>query len=154
VISPRTKSYKYTIEEYRRRRRHLLNENVNVVEIDPTRSIKRVLEEQYGATYSYNISLHTPRQPVRVIGCGFGQAMPRYILPLRREISRADPQAAYNHAYRMAVMAAHVRSSDRYKERELPFLRLMTTNQRRESMQRVKLWKERLQAAQSQPEPE
>jgi hypothetical protein len=114
------------------------------MEIDPTRSVKRLLHDVLVTTYAYHVAVYLPQQVPRVIGVEYGEPLKRVALPLRGEVVPMELQAAYDFAYRQASVAGHIHSEGRYTEGNLPFPTLLTEDQRREALTTVENWQTEL----------
>lgn len=145
VISPSNKSSSLDIADYDERRERALRHGVNVVEIDPSRSVKRLLRDVIVQTYAYHTAVHLPGQLTRVIGSDFGEPLKRVALPLRGEVIPMELQDAYDFAYQQVSIAGQIYSDGGYTEDNLPFPSLLTEPQRREAMQAVLAWIEQLE---------
>ena len=145
IISPTNKVDLADMAEYRRRREAAIRRGVNVMEIDPTRSIKRLLQDVLVKTYAYHIAIYLPRKIPRVIGINFAEPLPRVAMPLRGEVVPMELQMAYDFAYQQASVAGHIYSEDRYDEATLPFPSLMTNPQRLDAIKTVSKWIDRLE---------
>lgn len=141
VISPRNKTERSLIEEYRQRRERLLRQGVNVVEIDLTRSVKRLLDEIVVTGYAYHAAVYLPGELPRLIGVDYGQPLKKIALPLRGEVLAMDLQAAYDQAYAVNRIAIQIESDDRYHETFLPFATLLDGDQRAAALAAVAAWR-------------
>jgi hypothetical protein len=145
IISPSKKSQPYLISEYQERRGQLLvGRGVNVVEIDATRSVKRVLEHELTLAHAYHTAIYLPLEWPRVLANDYGQPLKRFALPLRGQAVGVEPQDAYNHAYRSAAIAGHIAHEKRYEEEDLPFPTLLTAQQRKSALAAVSTWQAEL----------
>jgi hypothetical protein len=146
IISPSNKTHWQAIEEYTDQRNYLVRaQNVNFVEIDLTRSVKRLLHDKITTTFAYHIAIHISHQLPRVIGMSFEESIKRFALPLRREVVLVEPQILYDNAYRTAAIAAQIRHEGRYSEADLPFSSLLTDQQRGEALSAVERWMNELE---------
>jgi Protein of unknown function (DUF4058) len=141
IISPRNKKNTDEIEEYQGRRKRLLNQGVNVVEVDLTRSVKRLIP---GTHYPYHFAVHLHDQPPRLVGINFGEALKRCAIPLRAEVIAVELQDAYDHAYRQTSMAVQIQNEIAYNAIDLPFPSLLTSNQKEIALQAVQDWQAKL----------
>jgi hypothetical protein len=144
IVSPSNKVDPQLISEYRERRNRIVRKGVNVVEVDPTRSVKHLLQDVLASTYAYHVAVYLPGQSPRVIGSDFGDTLKRIALPLRKEVVAMELQTAYDFAYQQASIAGHIYSEGHYEESFLPFPTLLTEAQRRENLASVQEWIERL----------
>lgn len=145
IISPRNKTDNHSIYEYIQRRERLLRQGTHVVEIDLTRSVKRLLEDVVLKTFPYHTAIHFHDQPARFIGFDFGETLKRIALPLRSEVIPVELQAAYEHGYRQPVLALQIHEELDYKADELPFPTLFTDSQRQTVVQAAQAWQMELQ---------
>jgi hypothetical protein len=142
IISPSNK--RAGVPAYRAYRRTLLGRWVNVVEIDATRSRLRLTANSLTTAHPYHIAVHLPAERPRIIGVTFEAPLKRCALPLRSEVVGIEAQAAYDHAYREASIAAQIAGERGYKPENLPFPSLVTADQVQALMTRVEAWREAL----------
>jgi len=146
IISPETKTKPNAIADYRSRRERLLFEHrVNIVEIDLTRSVKRLLTDSLTASVSYHYAIYLPHDSPRVIGIDYGESLKRMALPLRGEVIPIELQPAYDEPYQTTSIAAQILHNDHYREDLLPFPTLLNDQQRHEAWERVTIWKQELE---------
>jgi hypothetical protein len=145
IVSPRNKAKADEIAQYQDRRGRLLfNQGVNVVEIDPTRSVKRLLNHHLTAAHAYHTVVYLPDVWPRVIFNDVGEPLKRLALPLRAEVVPIELQQAYDHAYQTAAVANQILSNGRYTEQDLPFPSLLTDEQRQTALRAVTYWRDEL----------
>jgi hypothetical protein len=144
VISPSNKVRIEDIERYQARRNQLLAQGVNVVEIDCTRSIKRLVNDVAVQGALYQVVIHLPGQTGRWFGSGYGEAIKPLALPLRGEALPMEPQAAYDAAYQQAAIAGQIHDEARYTTADLPFVSLLTEAQQRAALAAVAEWLDQL----------
>jgi hypothetical protein len=140
IISPFYKRDGTLLDDYRARRDRLLRDGVNVVELDLTRSIKRLLLDKVVNEYDYHIAIHLPGHYPRMIGMDYGEPLEPFALPLRGEVLAIDTQAAYDGAYRSAQVAAFIRHEGAYGADHLPFPSLLSEKQKRAARAAVDGW--------------
>jgi Protein of unknown function (DUF4058) len=141
IISPKNKESQGIIRDYIQNRRHFVRDKgVNVVELDLTRSVKRLLDDGVVKAYPYNVAVHLPRQKARLIGIAYGESLKRLALPLRAEVIPVELQSAYDQAYQQASIAMHIERESHYSEIELPFPSLLLDSQRQETLETVQHW--------------
>jgi hypothetical protein len=142
LISPTNKTSSAFL--YQQYRAYLLSQGVNFVEIDPTRSVQRLLESQLTHYYLYHIAIYLPNQLPRILGSSFGSGLRSCALPLTTEVAPIDPQAAYDLAYRRYNIAAQIEYEEQYTSGNLPFPSTFTPEQRVEVLQQLDDWLKRL----------
>jgi len=140
VVSPSNKIEQQEIADYRERRERMIRKGINVMEIDPTRSVKRLLQDVTVATYAYHTAVYLPGQIPRVIGTDFGTPLKRVALPLRGEVVPMELQAAYDFAYQQASIAGQIYSDTHYTLAELPFPSLLNEKQRITTKEKADAW--------------
>jgi hypothetical protein len=145
IISPGIKDSQKTIWQYQERRTRFLQKGINVVEIDLTRSVKRLIGDRMGDLYPYHIAVYLPEEFPRFIGVDFGEPLKRVALPLQREVVAVELQAAYDHAYLAARIPIHIRKEGNYDEKALPFPSLLIPPQRHEALAAVAQWQAELE---------
>jgi hypothetical protein len=100
IISPNNKTKPQGIADYRARRERLLLEHaVNVVEIDPTRSVKHLFNNKIANEYAYHVVVYLPDESPYFIGIDLGEPLKRLALPLRGEVIPVELQRAYDYGY-------------------------------------------------------
>lgn len=145
IVSPGNKTKAYEISAYQERRTRLfLEKGVNVVEIDLTRSVKRLTVNSITAHYPYHLALFVPHQAIWVLGIEFNARLNRFALPLRGEVMPTELHQAYEQAYVRARLAWHIQHEGRYGEDHLPFPSLLTSEQRERLLKQVEVWKSEL----------
>jgi hypothetical protein len=151
IISPSNKADKDIIADYSERRERLIQrKRVNFVELDLTRSVKRLLNDILVTTYPYHIAIYLPDERPRVIGINFHDYLKSFALPLRGEAVVVETRAIYDHAYREAFIAPQLNNKGHYPEANLPFPTLLTNQQRQEALAAVAQWQAELQRLQSE----
>jgi hypothetical protein len=145
IISPGNKEKPDAMMNYRaRRERLLIDRGVNVVEIDLTRSVKRLVLDTLVNRYAYHIAVYLPGYDPRLIGMDYGQALKRFALPLRGEVVPLELQAAYEHAYQLFAIAGQIDKYSSYAETELPFPSLLTDQQIAQALRAAAEWRAKL----------
>lgn len=143
VLPPTHKRLFAHMEYYQQRRERLVNEkNINLIEIDLTRSVHRLVRNQ-SVTFAHQIVTNLPTD-VDVIGWEYGQSLKSFALPLRNEVIPIDMQAVYQAAYQQASIAPQIEAAGGYIEASLPFPSLMTSEQRKTALEQVNRWQLKL----------
>jgi hypothetical protein len=144
IVSPGNKVRDHEMIGYRERRsRVFLERGVQVVEIDATRSVKRLTNNSVTRTTPYHVAIFLPS--LRVVEIGFDQPLVRIALPLRADVVPVDLQDAYTVAYQRTTMAWHIQHDNRYTEADLPFPSLLSDDQRRSALAAVNSWQTELE---------
>lgn len=138
VISPSNKSNLQQIEQYQARRKHLIHQQVNVVEIDITRSIKRLVDDALVDSFPYYVMIHLANQTLRFIGMNWEKSLKRIALP--ELIVPMQLQDAYNHAYQVAGTAIHIDKETAYELENLPFPTLLPPEILKSAIRAVDTW--------------
>lgn len=145
VVSPKNKETQSIVLDYVERRNHFVRDKqVHVVEVDLTRSLKRLVQDALAGVYPYHIAVHLPYETSRLIGMDYGKALKPFALPLRNEAIVVDTQSAYNEAYQKASIAGHIEKETRYTEAELPFPSLLKESVLRADLDTVQQWRDEL----------
>jgi hypothetical protein len=145
IISPTNKEKWEQILAYQSYRFRLCGEQgVNVVEIDLTRSVKRLVEGTAVQDYPYHAAIHFPSDLPRLIGFGYAEPLKRIALPLRGEVIGVDLQPMFENAYRRNSTAAWILNKGVYTERALPFPSLLTEAQRQNAIKAITEWQSEL----------
>jgi hypothetical protein len=146
IISPSNKADTQLIQEYQERRERLVrHKGVNVVEIDSTRSVKRLVMDQLATAYAYHLVVYLPDELPRLIGVDFGEPLKRLALPLRGEVLPVETQAAYDDAYDAASIPVQLYDEDQYRLDVLPFPSTLTEAQHSAAQDAVTHWQAELQ---------
>jgi len=146
IVLQNNKTKPEVITDYRMRRERLLFEHrVNVVEIDPTRSVKRLISPKASDNYAYHVAFHLAGMSFRVVGIDFGNPLPRVALPLRGEVVPLELHRAYDFAYQLVTIAGQINDDRLYAEEYLPFPSLLTDAERAEAVKTVNKWQEKLE---------
>jgi hypothetical protein len=145
VVSPKNKETQSIVLDYVERRNHFVRDKqVHVVEVDLTRSLKRLVQDPLAGIYPYHIAVHLPHETSRLIGMDYGKALKPFALPLRNEAIVVNSQAAYDQAYQKASIAGHIEKETRYAEAELPFPSLLKESVRRADLDAAQQWRSEL----------
>lgn len=152
VISPSNKVEPSGIREYVERRDHLVRgKGIKIVELDLTRSVKRLIRDTVADAYAYHIAVHLPRERARFIGIDLHESLKPFALPLQNEVLVVETQAAYDEAYHESLMAGHIDKEIKYAEAELPFPSLITSQQKHDASKAVQHWRTTLEQLREQP---
>lgn len=144
IVSPRNKIEPAAMLSYETRRTHLVrNVGVNVVEIDLTRSTRRLTQHPVTEAVAYHIALHLVGESTRVIGIPFGKPVKPFALPLRNTVIGLELQPVYDEAYRGGI-ADQLVNEGRYNPDDLPLPSLLTTVQQEEAFATVAVWLKKL----------
>ncbi|MDZ4769047.1 MAG: DUF4058 family protein [Chloroflexota bacterium] len=149
VISPGNKLDVGEIAAYRERRRDNLNKSVYIVELDITRSIKRMVKSVTADIYPYHAAFHLYDQPSCITGVEFDQPLGRIAIPLRSEAVGVNLSTIYCNAYEHARIASQIYNDSNYEYSALPFPSVMTAPQRETIMNLAQIWSARLQELKS-----
>jgi hypothetical protein len=120
-----------------------------VVEIDPTRSVKRLIFHPRAAKHPYHVMVYIPNESPYFIEMEFRQAMKRVALPLRGEVIPVELRMNYDRAYQQVAAAAQMLNDNFYTEATLPFPSLLNDVQIREAVETVTKWREELKRLQN-----
>ena len=146
IISPRNKIDLANISRYKMQRQQVfLSQNVNVVEIDPTRSIMRLLTNPLVIEHPYHMAIYLPDDNPRVLVSKFDARLQPFALPLRGEAIRTDPQLAYDIAYRRGAIAGLIHHETDYSLDALPFPSTLTKSQLSNALEAVHRWQAQLE---------
>lgn len=142
VISPPNKSHTADIIRYQTGRDSLFLANgVNVVEIDLTRSVKRLVEHALTLRHPYHAAVFLPADAPRIIPMKIGETLKRIALPLREDVLAVELQQAYDTAYREATIAAQITARYGYTLDSLPFPSLLTEEEQGAALHAVQQWR-------------
>jgi Protein of unknown function (DUF4058) len=139
VISPGNKTKSALAQDYRMRRERLvLDLGVNVVEIDLTRSVKRLFNQP--TSFPYHVIIFLPGESPRHIEMPLDKALSRIALPLHGTATAIELQQAYTEAYQDIVIAQQLDDDGFYTADHLPFPSLLTDAQQSEALAKVSQW--------------
>lgn len=146
IISPRNKTHWADMTRYRDARENLFLKNgVYVVEIDLTRSIKRLFDHPLTRLCAYHAAILMPDKSARVIKLQYDEPLKRCALPLKQEVIGVELQEAYTHAYQEATLAPQMLDDGHYALEMLPFPSLLTEQQQHAAQIAVSDWHSALQ---------
>jgi hypothetical protein len=145
LISPRNKLSPSEMQRYQQRRKQLLQQRVNVVEIDLTRSFMRLLPVREVERFPYHALIYLPDDAPALTGISFGKSLPRLALPLRRAVIGVELQLAYEQVYQSLRIARHILNENRYTASDLPFPTTLTESQRHAIEKILTDWQQALQ---------
>lgn len=120
IIAPTVKEDQRLSAVYRTHRRQLVAQGVSVVELDLTRSPRRLLPHRLAYSYPYHIAVHLPHQNPRLLLMSYGKALKPFALPLHQAAIRVNVQPAYDYAYRAARIAYQELNVEGYTFDTLP----------------------------------
>lgn len=141
IISPRNKRYDVDIASYQRDRHRLfLEKGVNVVEIDATRSIKRLLMHRLTRQHPYHVAIFLPGDLPRLLMWSVFESPPTFALPLRESVLPVALESVYRTAYERLAMAASLVREYRYQRANLPFASTLTNEQITYALETVQTW--------------
>lgn len=145
IVSPNNKAKPQLIADYQERRERLvLQQQVNVVEIDLTRSVKHLLNNRLTELYAYHVAVYIPGDSPHVIGIHFDEALKRIALPLRNEVVAVELQPAYQYAYQLVTIAAQINHEGAYVPEKLPFPSLLSDQAQHDALSAVQRWQNAL----------
>lgn len=145
IVSPRNKTSPIEIQRYQLRREQLLQEQVNIVEIDFTRSFTRLLQVQEVESFPYHALIYLPDEAPGFTGIMLDKSLPRLALPLRRAVIAVELHSAYEQAYQSLRIARHILDENRYNPQDLPFPTTLTELQKQEILKMLTDWQQELQ---------
>ena len=146
IISPRNKTHQGDMQRYIRQRMELfLSQGVNVVEIDCTRSVQRLLNHDYVYEHPYHIVIYIPDDLPRVLVSDLLQPMKVFALPLREEVIAIETQLAYDRAYKRSAIAGKIWNEQKYSLEALPFPSTLTGEQKQSALETVRAWQQQLE---------
>jgi uncharacterized protein DUF4058 len=149
IVSPGNKDKPSDIADYQERRERFVHDKgINVVEVDLTRSIKRLVRDRMAQLYSYHIAIHLPSES-RLIASEYGDGVHSFALPLRHEIIPIETQSVYDAAYQQASIAPQIEHQGDYTLSKLPFPTLLTETEKQQAIEQVEKWQTRLNALRS-----
>lgn len=145
LVSPGNKREDSDIAFYQYRREQLyLSQQVNVVEIDITRSYKRLAQNEYTAASAYHVAVFLPDKGVRIIVMPLHHRFKRIAIPLHGRVIAIHLHEIYARAYGDLLLASSLLDEDMYTAKTLPFSSLLTDQQRDEALEAVRRWQDEL----------
>lgn len=143
VVSPSNKREDHVIADYVQRRARLLEQRgVNVVEIDLTRSVKRLTLNAITQRVPYHVVVLLPDEGLRVIPIELEQPLPRIALPLHAAVYPLELQPIYEQAYWETKSAWHIQHDGHYTPGALPFPSLLSDAERQTAINAVSHWQQ------------
>lgn len=117
IISPRNKTHIEEIISYQEKRQvQFLQRGINVVEVDLTRSFRRLIEHPLTNDFPYHIAILIPGERVRIIPMQLDEPFKKFALPLLESVMVIDLQAAYDDAYQTASIAVQIQNDTQYAD--------------------------------------
>jgi hypothetical protein len=147
IISPNNKTKYEEMVAYRQRREQLLIEGVHCVEIDLTRSIRRLLDNLISEKFPYHIAIHLHDEDSRFIGIQLTETPKSFALPLRAEIIPVQLDNIYLQAYARLSIALQLYEDGHYIAEHLPFPSTLSEDERKILLEQVETWKLALKEA-------
>lgn len=145
IISPRNKTHPQEVDNYKDQRTQVfLAQGVNVVEIDATRSVTRLLNHPLVHSKPYHTAIYLPDELPRVLVNEFDDPLKPFALPLRGEAIRTDPQSAYDVTYKFGAIAGLIHHDTGYSLDALPFPSTLSKSQLSHALQAVHTWQSKL----------
>lgn len=145
IVSPGNKINAQDIFAYQEcRSRLFLEKGVNVVEVDMTRSNKRLVHHIRTQQSPYHVAIFLAGIGLRIVSIPLESSLSRIALPLRGEVTAMELQPAYQNAYQQLTTAWHIQHKTGYAESALPFSSLLTDIQRQNALKAVKTWQKQL----------
>ncbi|MBZ0320960.1 MAG: DUF4058 family protein [Anaerolineae bacterium] len=145
IVSPGNKISGLDILKYQEgRRRTFLETGVNVVEIDLTRSVKRLFEHPLTTQYPYHIAVFIPGETPRILPMRWDAPLKRFALPLLEDGIAVNLQQAYDSAYRKSMIAPQLEWNDIYATLALEFPSLFNDDEMTQITQAVTHWHDEL----------
>jgi hypothetical protein len=146
IVSPSNKASFTRIEHYREQRSRLfLAQGINVVEIDPIRSVQHLIQTQSLQSFAYHIAVFLPEEGLRLLGSKLDEPLQPFALPLREDAIRVETQDAYDDAYRTMTIASQIQNKKHYIIDALPFLSTLTDAQKETALQAIEAWQAQLE---------
>ncbi|MBC7871154.1 MAG: DUF4058 family protein [Chitinophagaceae bacterium] len=146
IISPRNKTHRTEMLLYQEQRTRLfLEQDVNVVEMDVTRSVQRLFEHHLTVVHDYHTAIFIPGERPRLLVTDFPSMLKPLALPLWDEAIAVNVQNAYEDGYREAMIAQQIRNADHYTEDRIPFSTLLTSERRAFALEAVAKWQAELE---------
>lgn len=145
IISPRNKTHLQDVSKYQTKRlEQFLQIGVNVVEIDLTRSVKRLTEHPLTSGYPYHVAIFMPGELARIIPLALDEPLKKIALPLSDSVVVVELQDAYNKAYEITFIPVQIEDNHRYAPSHLPFRSLLADWEYQAILQAVTDWHEEL----------
>jgi hypothetical protein len=146
LISPNNKTKQKDMLTYQSRRESLIQQGVNVVEIDFTRSVKRLLDDPITEKYPYHIVVYPIGEAPYFLGMQLTDAPKTFALPLRDEVYPAELNSLYRQAYARLHIAAQIQKTGDYTLEALPFPSLFTDDERQQLLATLQAWQDAVKA--------
>ena len=135
------------IERYELRRKHLLGQGTHCVEIDLSRSVKRLIANPIATKFPYHTVIHLKTRERRFIGMSLNEKLTSFALPLRSEIVPVELDSIYREAYIEVSISKQMLRANHYTEDNLPFPSLLSEDERKDLLAKVEAWKAALEEA-------
>jgi hypothetical protein len=147
MVSPGNKANDDDITKYITRREELIfAQGVNIVEIDITRSYKRLTRQLTGQS-PYHVAVYIPGHGLRVIPMALKDPFKRIAIPLTQTVLPLDLSTIYQQAYQEIGLADLMLTEGFYTPDHLPFASLLTQEERDEALIAVQTWQDTVKQA-------
>jgi hypothetical protein len=147
IISPNNKTKLPEIEHYQIRREMLLAQDIHCVELDLTRSVKRLINDSIAQDFPYHIAVHLNHGETHFIGMELEDRLKTFALPLQSEILPVELDKIYRQAYIETSTPQQILRAKHYTEDHLPFPSLLSDDERKNLLAKLEAWKTALQEA-------
>lgn len=144
IISPSNKQEDDKIIRYQNRREELLKNAVDLVEIDLTRSYKRLLDDTISHLYPYHIALHLFDSFPKFLGIRLDESLKTFGLPVEDKFIPIDLHQMYRKTYAEMRVAYQMLTDDHYTAEKLPFPTTITEAEREKLLADLAAWKAQL----------
>jgi hypothetical protein len=145
IISPRNKTHIDEMLHYQKQRQQVfIDKGVNVVEIDPTRSVRHLISQLLSNDNLYHIVVFISQKLPRIIENNFDEGLKPFALPLLGEAIRVEPQQAYDRAYQRGAIAGLILQEGQYTRDALPFPSTLSETQIVSTIKAIETWEAEL----------
>lgn len=141
IISPSHKTNLTVMGAYREKRSRLFLQNgINVIEIDITASVKRLVNHRLVMQTLYHVAVFIPSDSLPLISMMWGQPLKRIAIPLRDDAVAVDLQAVYTQPC-LGSISPQLEADNPYLLEALPFPSLFTDKEKKLILERIATWK-------------
>jgi hypothetical protein len=144
LISPANKHEDERIIRYQNRRRELLEQAIDVVEIDLTRSFKRLIDVPVVKNYPYHIAIHLYDVFSRFWGMNLEEPLKSLAMPVEDKVIPVDVNSLYRQTYSKLRIAYQMFQQGHYTAENLPFPTTISDAEREKLLAALEAWKEQV----------
>lgn len=144
LVSPGNKNDEDKIQRYQARRQKLINNAIDIVEIDLTRSFKHLINNKIAQSHPYHIAIHQYDSSSRYWGMELEEPLKSFPLPLEGKAIPVELNRIYRQSYSELRISWQMFNDKHYTAENLPFPTTLSEEEREKLMAALDTWKNQL----------